>query len=332
MLQDMELREFGPDDAEAIRTWVEIRNAARVADESHEHPVTPYRAEMEMRHGWDGEVPRCFLAQDAGETVGILDVNTTEYDNLDLAWLHLTVHPDHRRRGHGTAILEAAYDVCRSMNRSLLGMDGWEGEQTRGFAAAAGFEKKSQSINRRQHLGELPPGLAKQVYDESLVRAEGYELLRFEGRSPDDLTEAVAEVSAAINDAPLDDLELEDEAFPPERIRAYEEAQLASGYRLYRLVARHSASGELGGHTVVAVDGERPQLGEQHDTAVVRAHRGHRLGALLKSAMMLWLAEAEPQLETVDTWNAESNDHMIAVNEALGYRVMGRQLEFQRRI
>ena len=74
---------------------------------------------------------------------------------------------------------------------------------------------------------------------------------------------------------------------------------------------------------------ERPEIGDQHDTAVVRAHRGHRLGLLLKAGMLLWLAEVEPQLETVDTWNAESNDHMIAVNEALGYRVMGRELQFQ---
>jgi hypothetical protein len=46
--------------------------------------------------------------------------------------------------------------------------------------------------------------------------------------------------------------------------------------------------------------------------------------------MLLWLAEAEPQVETVDTWNAESNDHMIGVNDAIGYRVMGRELEFQK--
>jgi hypothetical protein len=38
----------------------------------------------------------------------------------------------------------------------------------------------------------------------------------------------------------------------------------------------------------------------------------------------------EPQLETVDTWNAESNDHMIGVNERLGYEVLGREVEFQR--
>jgi len=66
--------------------------------------------------------------------------------------------------------------------------------------------------------------------------------------------------------------------------------------------------------------------------SVVRSHRGHRLGLLLKADMMRWLADAEPELEQLDTWNMESNTHMIAVNERLGYRVMGREMQFQRRL
>jgi hypothetical protein len=59
----------------------------------------------------------------------------------------------------------------------------------------------------------------------------------------------------------------------------------------------------------------------QGDTAVARAHRGHRLGLLLKIDMMHWLAEAEPQLEVVETWNQAGNDFMISVNESIGYRL-----------
>ena len=81
---------------------------------------------------------------------------------------------------------------------------------------------------------------------------------------------------------------------------------------------------------MVVVDEETPTLAHQHDTAVMGSHRGHRLGLLLKAELMSWLSEAEPQIESIDTWNAESNDHMIAVNEALGYRVLGRMLQFQR--
>jgi hypothetical protein len=64
----------------------------------------------------------------------------------------------------------------------------------------------------------------------------------------------------------------------------------------------------------------------------VASHRGHRLGVLLKTEMNLWLRDAQPQLVSIDTWNAESNDHMIEVNEAMGYRIMGRELEFQKTI
>ena len=328
----VELREFGPDDATAVRAFVDLENAVSATDSPWRHPATPYRLEMRMRHGWDGEVGRYFLGCADGVPVGDVVVHTSEYDNLDLAWCDLSVHPEHRRRGHGTALLESAYDIARSMGRTVFGVDAWDSESTTGFAAATGLPKKSQAVNRRQPLKELPPGLAQAVVDEALERAGDYELVRIRGLSPDDLLEQLAEVSAAINDAPLDDLELEDEAYPPERIRAYERAQEASGIRLHRLIARHRATGELGGHTVVAVDTERPWLGEQHDTAVAREHRGHRLGALLKADMMLWLADAEPQLETIDTWNTESNDHMIAINERLGYRAIGRGLQFQRRL
>lgn len=328
----MELREFGPDDARDIATLVALKNAVHATDAPWSHPETEYRTEMHMRHGWDGEVSRYFLAEQEGEAVGVLEVSASDYDNLDLAWLGVDIHPDHRRRGHGREMLEAAYDICRSMNRSLLGSDGWESEAISRFAAAVGFDKKSQAINRRQHLDELPEGLVQKVYDDAAAASGDYELLHFDGASPDDLLEAISTMSAAINDAPLDDLEIEDEAYPPERIRAYEQAQLASGQRFHRLVARHRESGELAGHTVVTVEDERPELGDQHDTSVVRAHRGHRLGALLKAGMLLHLADVEPQLQTIDTWNAESNDHMIGVNEVLGYRVMGREYQFQRRI
>ena len=125
--------------------------------------------------------------------------------------------------------------------------------------------------------------------------------MRIEGHTPDELLDAVAEMTGAINDAPTDGLEYEDEYYPPERIRAYENASLDSGFRLYRLVARHRHTGELGGHTVVAVDSEQEENAHQHDTSVVRAHRGHRLGLLLKAEMVLQLVRDEPRVTSVDT-------------------------------
>jgi hypothetical protein len=57
---------------------------------------------------------------------------------------------------------------------------------------------------------------------------------------------------------------------------------------------------------------------------VTRPHRGHRLGLLLKLAMLELVAEREPQVARILTGNNEQNHHMIAINEELGFEVLER--------
>ena len=83
----------------------------------------------------------------------------------------------------------------------------------------------------------------------------------------------------------------------------------------------HDETGEMAALTKVFIDPAEPAWGQQGITAVTRPHRGHRLGLLTKAAMLEWLTSAEPRLERIATTNAEVNAHMIAVNEALGYRL-----------
>ena len=66
-----------------------------------------------------------------------------------------------------------------------------------------------------------------------------------------------------------------------------------------------------------------PEWGFQELTAVARLHRGHRLGLLLKLAMLDLLAGWEPQLTRIVTRNAAGNDHMIAINDRLGFGMLG---------
>jgi hypothetical protein len=83
----------------------------------------------------------------------------------------------------------------------------------------------------------------------------------------------------------------------------------------------HDASGEMAALTQVEVDPDIDGWAFQDVTAVTRPHRGHRLGLLTKAALAEWLVSAEPGLERIATTNAEVNSYMIAVNEALGYRL-----------
>jgi len=316
-------------DTSLLEGVVALENAVNATDSPWVHDQTLEGLIGYLRHGWDGEAPELHVGVLDGRVVATGNVHVSEWDNLDLAWLGVQVHPDLRRRGLGTLMWAHVSKRAADLGRSKVGADAWDGTGGEPFANTQGLVRKSQSINRRQHLEDLDLDEVRSLRDAAAEAASAYELVRIEGRTPDELLPAMSDMVASINDAPLDDLEIEDEVFPPERIRSYEDAQIAQDHRLYRVLARHRDTGELAGHTVVAVEAARPAIGHQHDTTVVRTHRGHRLGLLLKADMNLWLAETEPALRTVDTWNAESNDHMISVNETLHYRWMGRGLEMQ---
>ena len=62
----------------------------------------------------------------------------------------------------------------------------------------------------------------------------------------------------------------------------------------YRVLARHVPTGEWAGMSLLCVDEFSPSVAAQEDTSVVRAHRGHRLGLLMKTDMVRWLADAAP--------------------------------------
>ena len=325
----MEIHPFTPDDHETVAAVVEMLNTAEKVDAPFNYPCTVDEYTGMLRHGWDGEVPETYVAWVEDHVVGLLELHTSEWDNRHVTWLGLRVHPDHRRRGHGSRLLAFARDRARETGRTSIGGDGWDTSAAEPFSVGHGLPQRSSAIKRRQSLANVDRRAVDDLYREAAATAVEYELLRIVGRTPPDLLEPVAVMAAAINDAPTDDLDIEDEVFPAERIAAYEAAQEARRRKLYRVLARHKETGELAGHTVVAVEIDRPWIGDQHDTSVVRAHRGHRLGLLLKADMLRWLADEEPGLATIDTWNTESNDFMIRVNERLGYEILGRELEFQ---
>ncbi len=318
-----------PDDRSAVDQVVELTRASLAAEAPWEPGPTPHRLSCELRSGWDGEPPEAHVVLRDDRVVAAGSIWRSDYDNPDLADLDIVVAVDQRRQGLGTALLHHLTARAAASGRDKLIIGGWDSSRLTGFATRHGFRAGLREVQRRQVWSEIDWPDVTGIHTRATRAALDYELIRIEGSSPDELLPALAELTGTINDAPLDDLEIADEAFPVQRIEGYERA-VAEWGRLRRVIARHRGTGELAGHTVVAVEDERPWWGEQHDTAVARRHRGHRLGLLLKADLMLWLHEEFPDLRWVDTWNAKSNHHMIAVNEALGYRPTGETAIFQR--
>lgn len=292
---------------------------------------TPAGYAAHLRYGWDLDPGRVYLAREEdGTLVGLLDLHAPTYDNTNQLWIAVEVHPDHRGRGIGSELVRYAEQVAAELGRTSLGFSAWDLPKADAFAKRHGFEQKTVEVNRRQDIANLDWQTVQKLYDEAVLTSADYELLRIIGDLPDELLEGMVAVTDSINDAPKDDLDMEDDVFTPERLRNYEEARRGHNQTMYRVIARHRTTGELAGHSVVTVERERPHIAEQNDTAVSRNHRGHRLGALLKTAMLLWLRETEPAITQLDTWNAESNNHMIGINEQLGYFIVARALDYQR--
>ncbi|MGW7686105.1 GNAT family N-acetyltransferase [Kribbella sp. NPDC054772] len=329
----MEITKLSPDNEAGCVEAVAIRNAAWKLDCPEMVEATPRGFANMLRYGWDLEPQDAYLARDDdGVAVGLLGLSMPTYDNTNQVWVDIDVHPDHRGRGVGSALVEYAEQVARELGRDTVGYGCIDLPKADAFARRHGFEQKAIEVNRRQDLATLDWDVVQALYDDAVGASTAYELTTLTGALPEELLEPMVELTGSINDAPKDDLDMEDDVFSPERLRAYEEAQAKSDHTIYRVIAREKSTGALAGHTVIAVERERPHIGEQHDTAVDRAHRGHRLGALVKSAMLLWLREAEPAVTQVDTWNAESNNHMIGINEKLNYKIVARILAYQKTI
>jgi hypothetical protein len=112
------------------------------------------------------------------------------------------------------------------------------------------------------------------------------------------------------------------------RVRTADQRLADQGWRFYSLAAR-ARGGALVAITQLGVDPLDPSWGSQSLTAVARPHRGHRLGLLVKVAMLELLSAHEPYLTQIVTRTAEGNEHMAAINIELGFEVLERQLSWE---
>jgi hypothetical protein len=90
-------------------------------------------------------------------------------------------------------------------------------------------------------------------------------------------------------------------------------------------------AGEVAAYSELVLPRYDPGRVYQWGTLARPQDRGHRLGLATKARNLLW---AQPELgtATLATWNAESNSHMVGVNERMGFRPVERVGEYQKRL
>jgi GNAT superfamily N-acetyltransferase len=303
------------DDALA-QSWVDVvneENAHRQGPEAQQTSVAEMREVMER--GTDRR--QTFAAWSDGRVVGTLQTITNLHDNLRTGNLWLVVQPEHQRQGVGTALLGLAEQTLRELGCTRLhthtNSDAADGEAPAAFCRHPGYRVTWGDV-RLDH--DLRAALPAAVADPDSAIDVAID------RLPEEWLEDRAHLARRMStDAPTGEIDLDEEEWDAERVRRQWNGHGST--RAIEAVARHLPTGRLVGYTDLTVRPATPHLAIQADTLVLTEHRGHGLGQAMKVAQLGALMAEIPEVRTVHTWNAQTNLHMLAVNERLGFRESG---------
>ncbi|CAN5347361.1 hypothetical protein BH11ACT1_BH11ACT1_15440 [soil metagenome] len=137
---------------------------------------------------------------------------------------------------------------------------------------------------------------------------------------PDEWVDQLAELETRMStDAPGGGLDLHEDRWDADRVRATEAELRERGMRHSVAAAVHVPTGTLAAFSAFKRPAWTDEFVHQHDTLVLAEHRGRRLGMLVGTANLERLAAEQPDARRIGTWNAEENAHMLGINVALGF-------------
>ncbi len=335
-LSGLSLAPIEPSDEQAVRQWYELRCSVVRADQPDDPPPCWVYERGRFRHSWPGVTETGWLARDAGTVVGGCVLSLPMLDNLHNAEGDILVAPEHRRRGIGRALLaHLRVEAARQGRIRLVGsevdhpLDPAAPDPAGRFATACAAVPALVEARRRLEIDSVDPAVLARLDAQARAKSQGYSLVQWVGATPQRWLDDVAYLTGRMStDAPLDDLQWDAEVYDAARTQAQDASSLARGLHMVITAAVHS-SGQLVAFTQIVGFATSFWFAGQWNTIVAPEHRGHRLGTLIKVANLRYARAHRPELRVIDTCNADSNLHMIAVNEAMGFRPHRRMAEWQ---
>ncbi|MGI8522354.1 MAG: GNAT family N-acetyltransferase [Nocardioides sp.] len=330
----VEIRVVDPHDETSLHRWWEIGRDAlrdRPLDTTPAWEVT--RVALPTPHpdfAWT-----VLGAYDGDQMVGAGLINLPQSDNTHLAYVDVYVAEPTRRAGVGSALLADVERRAREAGRATAMVEVFAppGGSSPGslFADARGYTVANLETIKAVDLAAAEPSWAA-LEDEAAGRLADYRVLRWRDTVPDEYAEGFcAMLSRFIGMVPLGDLTLEDGEWTVDRLRGSERRAAEIGQDSF-IAAGVAPDGTLVGCSDVRVMRGDPRIGRIGITMVEPDHRGHRVGLAMKLATHRELHAAYPQTELVETSNADVNQRMNDVNEALGYRALEQLLEYHKRL
>lgn len=314
----MRLRQWDPASApdREIDDWRLAFNEVLAADLPAEPRWVPDRIREYLAAAVPDERRASFVAEDDGRLVGYAGLVLLDEDGAGTAVLELFTRPEHRGHGVGDALLRAAGAHAAAGGQRLLTAEVIGGTPAVGFYQRRGFIR---AVEERRELLDLSTVDWVRIGKMAGRVVPGYRIERFADATPEPLSGDHTSRTQGFRATAASDAAFRG-GFEPALVSDSMRTLRARGQRPYVTVAVHEASGELVGLSELAVPAQRPSRADQYDTLVVPAHRGYGLGLAMKARMLLDLHHGEPQLASIQTWQASENEQMSRVNAELGFR------------
>jgi GNAT superfamily N-acetyltransferase len=232
------------------------------------------------------------LARDDGVVVGSGLAGRSE--SSDSASVAPRVLPGHRRRGVGSALLEALAEHCSALGVTHVRAR-VDDEDHLGFATHFGFTEVDREVEQSRAVADVPaaPPLPAGIEVVTSTERPGLWEQSFEGFGREVLADFAVRT-------PLD-------------VTADQWSTSWAGDPMF--LAVHD--GEVIGCAGLLRDADRPRRAENAVTAVRRGWRGRGLAVHLKLRALAWAATHD--VDEVYTWTQDGNSAMRTLNARLGY-------------
>jgi GNAT superfamily N-acetyltransferase len=296
--------EYRPDEPLAPDEVVEVRR-------KRPHPHQWHR----WFHTIDGDVVVAEL-----EAEGARPESPEYATNHHLLWTEGYVLEAHRRRGIALSWMPRVLELMDEYGATVLSSYA-EDESGHGLQRRLGAAPKLNERQSRLDMRQLDWEMVARWIAEAEAGAAGSRLELHTPWVPDEqLDEYCASMNELMNTMPFEGLDHGDIVMSPEGVREWRARMSATGTVNPTCLVR-DADGSIVGMTDTLKHAYEPGMVRQNFTGVHPRARGRGLGKWLKAAMLEHLRLAYPDTIWLSTENAGSNEPMLAINHALGFRL-----------
>jgi GNAT superfamily N-acetyltransferase len=327
-------------DARLFLEMVRIANAVCLADAGHDYL---HEEPDEMLGFWQDQsdwTQLGFAATRGDDVLGAVKLMISNQPDASTVEFDLMVDPPHRGRGIEELLLAEVEREARERGLATIQTwtlhrphkdgarlepsTGWgsvpaEDPQTR-FQVESGFTLEQVERNSVFDLtGDSSP-VERMLAEALAVAGEDYRSIQWTSPTPPEYVDGFAyAISRMSTDVPAGGLVIDEQHWDAARVERRDARLKAQGLTVSVAAVLHVPTGRIAAYNELAIGEDRAGATQQFGTLVVKEHRGHRLGTIVKCANLLRWRELVPESPRVSTFNAEENRHMLDINETIGF-------------